>query len=427
MLLLHLSDIHFREEEIHSHMDENVHLRNEIIRDAEALCKRLTKFPSAILISGDIAFSAKPVEYTFAQDWIERLAKHCQVKIQDIFVVPGNHDIDRAKAGSIAIDSLHERVKASPKQYIHRDITRCLNDEVCGALLFDPLSDYNQFAIKYMCNMSAPKRTIISRDFKLNDGSILKVHGINSALISSSKDKEGHLVVAPSFNNIIRESGVVNLSLCHHPFSWLRNGRDLEDHLDAVAQIQLFGHEHDHRIKLSKNYLRIFSDALHPDRGEGNWEPGYNLIDISVDDSESERILKIETHVRVWQKSQGQFTAKLNEEEGPVFRHEIKLAPWTPEDIATNTKTSTSSQNYDEIKAEKIGGFEMDSLRNIWFRYFKLSFGDKLRIAVLLDLFEETDQDLPDLEKFNKVLVRAKEKNLLEQLEREISSVENNK
>lgn len=426
MLLLHLSDIHFREEEIHSHMDENVHLRNEIIRDAKALCERLAKFPSAILISGDVAFAAKPSEYEFAQEWIERLANQCRVNVQDIFVVPGNHDIDRAKAGSIAIDSLHERIKGNAQNSLHKDIARCLNDAVCGAMLFEPLSNYNQFAIKYMCSMSAPQRTIINRDFKLNDGSLLKVHGINSALISSSKDKEGNLVVAPSFNNIIRDPGVVNLSLCHHPFSWLKNGRDLEDHLDAVAQIQLFGHEHDHRIKSAKNYLRIFSDALHPDRGEGSWEPGYNLIDVSVQGTGSDRILKIQTHVRIWQKSQGQFSAKLNEDEGTVFHHEIKLASWSPDGAEVATKKSTDPQVNFDLKVEKIGGLEMESLRNIWFRYFKLSFGDKLKIALKLDLFEESDQDLPDLEKFNKVLIRAKEKNLIEQIEKEINSLENN-
>ena len=41
MLLLHISDLHFRKGEVGSAMDPNVHLRNELVRDAEAMCKKL--------------------------------------------------------------------------------------------------------------------------------------------------------------------------------------------------------------------------------------------------------------------------------------------------------------------------------------------------------------------------------------------------
>ena len=67
-------------------MDPNIRLRNELILDAEQMCKRLEKVPSAILISGDIAFAAHAEEYAFALSWLEKLAEGCGTTIESVFV-----------------------------------------------------------------------------------------------------------------------------------------------------------------------------------------------------------------------------------------------------------------------------------------------------------------------------------------------------
>ena len=64
----------------------------------------------------------------------------------------------------------------------------------------------------------------------------------------------------------------------------------------------------------------------------------------------------------------------------------------------------------------------MTSLRTLSIQYFKLTFSKKLEIAGSLDLFEDTDTKLPDHERFRRVLLRARERNLLNELKAAIGS-----
>ena len=75
MLLLHLSDIHFRKGEVGTAMDPNAHLRRELLRDAVAQCERIGAVPDAILISGDVAFAGDPDEYAYALSWLDELCR----------------------------------------------------------------------------------------------------------------------------------------------------------------------------------------------------------------------------------------------------------------------------------------------------------------------------------------------------------------
>src|SRR6267142_479248 len=86
MLLLHLSDLHFRRGEVGTAMDLNFHLRNELVRDAEAMCKRIGAPVDAVLISGDIAFQGHPDEYAFAVAWLETLCSRCGTSLSAVFL-----------------------------------------------------------------------------------------------------------------------------------------------------------------------------------------------------------------------------------------------------------------------------------------------------------------------------------------------------
>ncbi|WP_078125119.1 hypothetical protein [Leptospira alexanderi] len=63
----------------------------------------------------------------------------------------------------------------------------------------------------------------------------------------------------------------------------------------------------------------------------------------------------------------------------------------------------------------------MNSLRDITLNYFKLTFSKRHAIAGKFNLLEEEDMDQPDHEKFRRVLLRAKERNLLGEMDSEIS------
>ena len=65
----------------------------------------------------------------------------------------------------------------------------------------------------------------------------------------------------------------------------------------------------------------------------------------------------------------------------------------------------------------------MKTLRDINIRFFKLTFSQKSEVAGRLGLLEDEDVNLPDFERFRRVFVRARERDLVEALDREITAV----
>lgn len=420
MLLLHLSDIHFRLDEINTPLDPNRHLRNELVIDARDMCRKLGKSPSAILISGDIAFAGHPDEYKFALTWLETLAQECGTSIESVFVIPGNHDVVRKTAARPIVQTLHNAIKQSSPLTRDAHIRGLLLDTETSDLLYSPLDEFNSFAVQFFCDVKAPMRTIATRDLRLNDGSTLRLNGLNSALISSHADKKGDLYVDPACFQISRERGVEHIVLCHHPFTWLGHGEELKSHLNDVAKIQLFGHEHSSRIELQDDTVRIAASAAHPDRVEPGWEPGYNLIEVNIENSVSgERELSIAAHIRIWQSAPGQFRPKMRRQDD-VYRKMIPLESWTPP--AQPAITSTDELMPASHSPDSLGD-PMDNLRAVSIKFYKLTLSQKSAIAGKLGLFEEEDRDQPDFERFRQVFIRARDRGMIEELENEILAI----
>lgn len=426
MLLLHLSDIHFRRGVAGTSMDPDLTLRNEIIRDIEKMCARLGKV-DAILISGDIAYSGHHEEYQFALHWLELLCGVCSCSLSDIFMCPGNHDVARDMAHGRVVQALHLQIKRADDLSYDTLLRDLLTDEDASRELYKPIGNYNLFAQSFFCDIFPPKRTIATRDLVLNDGSKLRLSGFNSVLVSSASDVPGQLYVDPACHQLVREQGVEHLVMCHHPFNWLRGGQRLCDHLNDIARLQLFGHEHTNRIELARDYVRLAAGAVHPDRSEYGWEPGYNLINVHVSGTGTNRHLEVQVHVRVWQVAPGLFRPKIDRGDDPVFYSTMGLEAWTPPiSEAREVFGLESSLSPPLVKpegADLLGSDPMKTLRDINIRFFKLTFSQKSEVAGRLGLLEDEDVNLPDFERFRRVFLRARERGIVEALDREISEV----
>ncbi|WP_186014746.1 metallophosphoesterase [Burkholderia gladioli] len=413
MLLLHLSDIHFRKRDIETAQDPNFNLRNEIVRDARDFCRKLGP-PDAIILSGDVAFAADPDEYGFATNWLGELCAACGVDLSTIFVCPGNHDVVRRIADKTIVQMLHKSIKSSDEIATDATIQGLLMDPETSRLLYESLDNYNAFAGQFLCDLLPPNRTRIHRDLELNDGSTLRLWAINTCFVSSSGDKEGDLFVDPAALQITRHDGVENVVIAHHHLSWIRQKRALEDHLNDVARIQIFGHVHTNRVHMLRDYVRLSASAAHPDRHEGNWEPGYNLIEVAVEGAGGDRTLLVRTHVRVWQTAPGGFHAKMDKNRD-VFEHRIQLDSWTRPQVTASPKEAhpgdRSSGNPDQPSAET-----MTKIREIGVQFYRLTFSQKSEIAGRLQLLEEQDINQPDFERFRRVFLRAHERGKLDEL-----------
>lgn len=420
MLILHLSDIHFRKSDVSTVQDPNFHLRNELIRDVVRQCSQLGA-PDVIVVSGDIAFAGDLEEFNFATHWLAELCKACSCPMASIFVVPGNHDVVRQLADRNLVQMIHRSIKESTNP--SNEISRQFRDPDARRLLYESLDNYNQFALQFFCDLLPPERTRATRDLKLNDGSILRLWGLNSAFLSSGYDQQGDLFVDTASFQIPREDGVVNLVLAHHHLTWLRQALELEDHLNDVAPVQIFGHTHTNRVIMGRDYVRFTASAANPDRNEAGWEPGYNFIELSVDGGPEERRLYVKGHIRVWQTAPGGFHAKMDKA-SPVFEHSIKLDRWSPSIAPATTSIGSFLQTSEATVMPIEGGHAMNTLRDLALRFYRLSFSKKSEIAGQLDLLEDEDMRLPDYERFRRVFIRAHERGKLGALANAVTAAE---
>lgn len=96
---LHLSDLHFSSDERWE--------RRTVLQSLLRLCKDelVAKGlgPHLVLVTGDVASSGKPVEYEQAEAFFHELMDTLGLKARDhLFIVPGNHDVDRGRIGPTA-------------------------------------------------------------------------------------------------------------------------------------------------------------------------------------------------------------------------------------------------------------------------------------------------------------------------------------
>jgi len=407
--------------EIGTAQDPNFHLRNELLRDVRLQCQTLGP-PDAIIVSGDIAFAGDPAEFSFATTWISKLCEACNGSPETVFVVPGNHDVVRAVADKNLVQMIHRDIKGAADA--SDTIARHMRDPDARRLLYEGLDNYNEFALQFLCDLLPPDRTRAVRDLTLCDGSTLRLWGLNTAFVSSQHDKQGSLFVDPASRQITREDGVINLVVAHHHLSWLAQAQQLEDHLGDVAPIQLFGHVHTNRILMNRDFVRLTASAANPDRREAGWEPGYNLIELSIDGGHDHRRLHLRAHVRVWQEAPGGFQAKMDRT-SPVFEHFIDLAPWHPP-VATGVSLVEVASGNSSNGLPKVltgsgdslseGGHAMNTLRDVGLRFYRLSFSKKSEIAGRLELLEDEDMGQPDFERFRRVFMRAHERGRLDEL-----------
>lgn len=438
MLILHLSDIHFREPECTTpELDENRHVRTRLMQDARRRCKALGGL-DAILVGGDIAFKGHPDEYDAAHDWLVQLAEQCGCPLERVYVIPGNHDIDRGViARSQATQNTHRAIRQAADHARKNVLLAQLRDDDAGRALFSPLSAYNAFAARFNCQVSPPNNIYWRQELPLGGGLRLRINGLTSTLLSgeAGRVEDRDLYLSPLQTAFDPEDDVVHLVLCHHPPDWLIDGDDVDDAIRGRAAIHLFGHKHRQRVQQDTSYIRFSSGAVNPDRTEGNWQPGYNLIDLKVAGDAEARTLCIEAHVLEWQSNPDGYRAKLANDQASIWRHRIRAPAWggdpevveasSPQPAASGALPQASPSGA-EVPANNAGEIAMSqsSNRNLIYRFWKLAVSQRRDLINHFNLLEPGEERLLEPERYGRALLRARDKGLLEDIGREIERLE---
>lgn len=165
MLLLHISDIHFRKPDCpHPDTDPDHAYRTLLMHEVRRQAESLGAI-GAILVGGDIAFKGDPKEYEIALAWLKELAKVCGCPFERIFVVLGNHDVDRRTiTNTPSVRNVQRAIAQAEPQHRERELRTQFNDAETGRSLLLPLTAYNEFAKLFSCQVYSPDHLYWKQD-----------------------------------------------------------------------------------------------------------------------------------------------------------------------------------------------------------------------------------------------------------------------
>ena len=430
MLLLHISDIHFREPNcVNPDLDPDRPYRTRMIQDVRRRVQTIGPV-GALLVGGDVAFKGHPTEYEVAKAWIHELAEACGCHLERIFVIPGNHDVDRGViVRSAAVRNAQTAIMATNPNRREREFRTQFMDPETGRALLKPLEAYNDFAKFFSCQIYAPDHLYWKQDLPLEGGVHLRIYGLTSVLLSSAggrDDTRESLYLSPLQTGLDPVDDVVNLVMCHHPPDWFSDQDEVDEKIANRAAIHLFGHKHRQRVAKDDGYIRFSAGAVNPDRGELGWQPAYNLIDVRVTGEGADRALEIEAHLLQWQTNPEQYRPTLTAKGEDVFRHRVSIPGRARVPIALGAAPATIAalQPMSAAEADVEAAMSDEGTRNLVFRFWNLTTSQRREIALKLDLIDRDELKLPEPERYGRALLRAGERSVLDQVAREVAQRE---
>ena len=238
---LHLSDFHFRESQTWAQDCVLKSLLKSIRDNLNELGR-----PDLLFITGDIAFSGKQEEYVLAQDFVLELLKVTGLPPERLFIVPGNHDVDRAKEPDAFVGA---RVTLTGPT----EVDRFLADRDRCATLFKRQKAFRDF----VNGISPPDYGGYTADSFFHTKCVkVGLIQVNVILLDScwlsegDKFDIGNLLIGD--RQVIEASSqctmrALKFALTHHPLSWLRDFEQVvvEDRLlQEQTHVMLRGHVH---------------------------------------------------------------------------------------------------------------------------------------------------------------------------------------
>jgi hypothetical protein len=245
---IHLSDLHLGASIDGWKMDHQ-RILSAIMHDLRR--RRPRMHFDKMFVTGDISSCGAAEEYAQAMDALRSLAAVCDLSLEQVRLVPGNHDVQRGLAGSPVSRALHLCVRQQEDL-----LDQYLIDERARGILLEKLSTFLAFVNGLPGHPKARDGLDWIEDCPFGDH-VIKVFGLSSVWVSDSLDGRttdrntfsANMTLSPravtEINNH-REMNEATIILSHHPRSWLmpRSRRLFDETMTANGALHLCGHSH---------------------------------------------------------------------------------------------------------------------------------------------------------------------------------------
>lgn len=189
------------------------------------------------VVTGDISFSGKAEQFEIAREFFTNIAASVG-SVVHFAMVPGNHDLDHDRPNA-AREALVKSVLQSPGEKIDTTIVE---------VLAKPQRAFFEFRDKMHNEHDALLGDCVAYCYKFNggNGEFVAVRCVNTALLSSLKEKPASLLIPSQIADDLQNQ-CFTITAFHHPYNWLNPAskavvRALEHNSDLI----LTGHEHEH-------------------------------------------------------------------------------------------------------------------------------------------------------------------------------------
>ncbi|WP_233853526.1 tetratricopeptide repeat protein [Paraburkholderia sp. HD33-4] len=292
---LHVSDFHFRSGDTY---DSDVVLRALIgsvrtFRDTGRRC-------DLIFATGDIAQSGKPQEYQQATRFFDALLEAADLERRCLFVVPGNHDVDRSQGVGLA------RTLGS-----REDSDAYFSPDMPKPHLSLKLRAFSQWHEQYFAGVRRLPDTSTCGPVELVEvhGRRIAVLSLNSALFCQDESDYAKLLLGrrcldAALNELGAHEVDLKLALIHHPLDWLSDVErsniraSLQGHLDVVLRGHLHETDVDTVTSITGTTLHFAAGAAYQTRKWPN-----RALYVTLEDSGSLRVFPIryeDSPVEIW-------------------------------------------------------------------------------------------------------------------------------
>ncbi|MEG3350264.1 metallophosphoesterase [Novacetimonas sp. GS1] len=304
-VFVHLSDIHFGQERDGGRDALNADAKQQLIADAGIEISKLGVKATGVIVTGDIAYSAQDHQYAMAGKWLAELTSAIGCDQTDVQLVPGNHDIDRKKITN-SIESVLYSIREGGDRWLDMHLD---SPQDCDRL-YDRFDAYKGFALDYRCELDLNGGISTSAKLELAEGRAIRFVRLNTALICSSSDDEGKLILGARQRILPTEDGVEIVVLAHHPLNWFQDSDKARGFLRGRARVFISGHEHFPsldvvRVEDGCDLMMLAAGATAPDEINGPFTYKYNILTFEWD--EAQDALAVTINPRTWNAEMARF------------------------------------------------------------------------------------------------------------------------
>jgi nucleoside phosphorylase/predicted phosphodiesterase len=251
---LHVSDFHFKRGDPY---DRDVVLK-ALVRSVERFRTEEGRQPDLIFATGDIADKGHPDEYPAATAFFDALLAAAGVEKRRLFVIPGNHDVDRTK-GKFLQRTLGAREEAD--EYF-RPGGPALHIEQKQRAFADWFNRYFDGIRAFPEDTTCAPAEVVD-----TGGGRIGILPLNSAAFCQDDHDHGKLWIGrrcldAAIDALKLLGAQLTIALVHHPLDWLHSveGTNIRTALQSHVDIVLRGHLHETDVQ---HIAGVTGEALH--------------------------------------------------------------------------------------------------------------------------------------------------------------------